>query len=640
MARGISTLLTSTAPRTLAPARVTIGHVQLRDVVICPHDKGLITYPHDRFIVEQDIHDPNPTPRILAPLDFIPNSVSALPIPGTDDTILAAGGQEAELHLSVFSSTSSGYHVTGSPRRPARGFGEKQWENKFIIEPGSINNSVSLTSINLTRSNESSVEPRLVVSNNDRTIKFFDIGMRRNKANAPRLQDGGQLRLDVAVNHSSISPDGRTLLCVGDSPDVFLYRITGGAHLSFDPIAKLSLAPYIANSPFYYTPSTLSINSVPASFSTAFSADGSKFVVGSQEGAVVVWDVRSTKPLKVMQTNKSRGLDRFATGEASGYLYDQPWDWTRGTGNAPGWGVRSVKFSPPGAGREVLMYTEHTALVHVIDARTFEREEIIRMPTPATRPSPETMPIRPRSTSPPFRPISPTAGFPSSIRSSPPPRIVVFSGALEDTFRIPSTSETNSRRRVIGRRLHGREDMNPDEDVDGVVVIPPLGDPQVEDDVRRLLNQQGLRTRAAVLDRGEFRDTATTEWERDTPEDDDAMDVDEPESDCFSSHTPSRAPSPSLPQSPPLPSRASEHLRVSRPGLLARRESAGPYSMRRLSSRRRRRTERVEPDVDVDLAGVCFDPTGSSVYVASEQGIAEWTVRGAEQRWWTGGEWA
>lgn len=260
------------------------------------------------------------------------------------------------------------------------------------------------------------------------------------------------------------------------------------------------------------------------------------------------------------------------------------------------------------------------------------------MPTPAARPVLETMPIRPRSTSP---PVLPNVGYPSAIRSSPP-RIVVFSGALEDTFRIPSTSETRpSRRRSVGRRLRGREEVNPDEDIDGIVVIPPLGDPQVEDDVRRLFDQQGLRTRSAVLDRGEIRDTASTsaERDRDTPEDDDAMDVDEPESDCFSSHTPSRAPSPALPQSPPAPARSSEHLRVSRPGLLARRESSGPYSVRRLT-RRARRAERVEPDVDVDLAGACFDPTGSSIYVASVKGVAEWTVRGAEQRWWADPQWA
>ena len=41
-----------------------------------------------------------------------------------------------------------------------------------------------------------------------------------------------------------------------------------------------------------------------------------------------------------------------------------------------------------------------------------------------------------------------------------------------------------------------------------------------------------------------------------------------------------------------------------------------------------------------DLAGMCFDPTGAFVYVASGKGVAEWRVRGAEQRWWTEPEWA
>ena len=243
------------------------------------------------------------------------------------------------------------------------------------------------------------------------------------------------------------------------------------------------------------------------------------------------------------------------------------------------------------------------------------------------------MPIRPRSTSP---PIPPSVSYPSAIRASPPPRIVVFSGALEDTFRISSTSEARpSSRRAVGRRLRGREEVNPYEDVDGIVVIPPLGDPQVEDDVRRLFNQQGLRTRSAILDRSDLREP-TPERERETPDEDETMDLDEPESDCFSSHTPSRAPSPALPQSPTAPARSSEHLRVSRPGLLARRESSGPYIVRR--ARRAKRPERADPDVD--LAGTCFDPTGSAIYVASVKGVAEWTVRGAEQRWWTHPEWA
>ncbi len=39
-------------------------------------------------------------------------------------------------------------------------------------------------------------------------------------------------------------------------------------------------------------------------------------------------------------------------------MYDPPWDWARGGARAPGWGVRSVKFSPPGVGREVMTFTE------------------------------------------------------------------------------------------------------------------------------------------------------------------------------------------------------------------------------------------------------------------------------------------
>jgi hypothetical protein len=73
----------------------------------------------------------------------------------------------------------------------------------------------------------------------------------------------------------------------------------------------------------------------------------------------VVWDVRSTKPLKVWQTDKTRsGTDLLGgNGAASGWLSDDPWDWTRGGSRAPGWGVRSVKFGPA-AGREVMIYTE------------------------------------------------------------------------------------------------------------------------------------------------------------------------------------------------------------------------------------------------------------------------------------------
>ena len=333
------------------------------------------------YVKPTNVHVMCQSPWRLADLSFTPNTLSALILPDTNDTLLAAGGQEAELHLSYYRSSDAS-SSSRSTRSCSRGFGRQLWESKYILDRGSINNSVMLTSMSFSRSHQSAAEPRIVVSNNDRTVKFFDIAIRSGNSvdnYEPRLLDIGQLDLEVPVNHcaplplllsrdlfcaddawtASISPDGRTLLCVGDSPDVYLHRITGGSHITFSPIATLSLSSYIQHS--HDAMGGLSqVSSIPASFSTAFSADGSKFAVASQEGVVVVWDVRSTKPLKVFSTDKSRTTlsGRVATGAASGWMYDAPWDWARGGARAPGWGVRSVKFSPPGVGREVMTFTE------------------------------------------------------------------------------------------------------------------------------------------------------------------------------------------------------------------------------------------------------------------------------------------
>ncbi|KAI9066238.1 hypothetical protein FKP32DRAFT_1610143 [Trametes sanguinea] len=673
MARGLSSLLSSSEPCTVAPADVTIGHVQLRDVLICPHEKGIVTYPRNFSIVEHDIlnpHSESQTPRRLVDLtSFTPNTISSLILPDTNDTLLAAGGQEAELHLSYYQSADScpspSAPSTRSIRSAPRGFGRKLWESKYILEhSASINNSVMLTSMSFSRSNESAAEPRILVSNNDRTVKFYDIAVRRGKVEndyEPRLLDIGMLRLDVPINHSSIAPDGRTLLCVGDSPDVYLHRITGGSKITFTPIAKLSLSSYIQES---HVGGLTPVSSIPASFSTAFSADGSKFAVASQEGVVVVWDVRSTKPLKVFHTDKSRASSPFSASPTRGTMstatgvwpsYDSPWDWSRGGTRAPGWGVRSVKFSPPGVGREVMTFTEHTSLLHVVDARTFETEEIVRMPnldSPAYYPS---VPARPRSTSPVSRSLTTVRSSSSSeTLPSDPRRIVLFSGALEDTFRIP-TSDNNSsttsawRTRQRSRR-HPRDDLSSEDDPNDIVVIPQLGDRDIENNVRLLLAGRRLNSRTTLLG-AEADPREPLEGAAEGAREAEEMDVDELESDCLSSHAPSRSGSPAPASQLSLQSSGVR----SRPSLLARRESNGPYPARwapvsatsstSSSSRRHRRglgqsLGDESSEEELDLAGMCFDPSGAFVYVAAQKGIAEWRVRGAEQQWWTGPEWA
>lgn len=256
---------------------------------------------------------------------------------------------------------------------------------------------------------------------------------------------------------------------------------------------------------------------------------------------------------------------------------------------------------------------------------------------------------RPRSTSPPFPRTTP-----SSSDLPLPPRIMLLSGALEETFRIPSSDSTGRRRRST-RRMQLR-DWSGDDDGEGIVVIPPLGDREVDDDVRRLFQgRHALRTRTST---SALDDPDGLEPSRDEEGLDNEMDVDELESDCLSSYNPSRASSPapasntraqsssqSAIPTPPSSSSAARHEPARRASLLERRESSGPYMPRRTSSqglrRNRRQTESpAETDVEVDIAGTCFDPSGEYIYVASTRGISEWKVRGAEQTWWSDFAWA
>lgn len=162
-----------------------------------------------------------------------------------------------------------------------------------------------------------------------------------------------RLPIFITSSAASLSPDGQTLLSVGDSPKVYLHRLSGGSRLSFTPITTLSLPPPEPSS-FCYSSSSLA-----ASFSTSFSSNGTKFAVASQEGAVVVWDVRSSKPLRVFRTDQNRMPSKSPTnGGAGGWLSDDPWDWTRDAYRAPGWGVRSVKFGSDDSGREIMAFTE------------------------------------------------------------------------------------------------------------------------------------------------------------------------------------------------------------------------------------------------------------------------------------------
>ncbi|KIY72457.1 hypothetical protein CYLTODRAFT_417856 [Cylindrobasidium torrendii FP15055 ss-10] len=601
--------LTSSKPTTIASASVHIGHVQLRDLVVCPRERGIVNYVRHNSIVEHNILEPQSMPYKLAKLKFIPNTLTSMAVPGTDSILLAAGGQDAEIHLSCYAP---------SPQSHSR----PHWQFHDRIR-GSINNSLLLTSLNMSQSHESSAEPRVVVSNNDGTVRFFDVPIRAEYTSA-HLCEAGAVQLNVAINHSSISPDGRTLLSVGDSSKVFLHRLTGGSHVNISPISTMPIPspdtpslPYSAN------------GALVASFSTAFSSDGTKYAVASQEGVVAVWDVRSSKPMKTFNTDKTR--ISLGHGGATGWLSDDPWDWTRNSYRAPGWSVRSVKFNNSGrygTGKEIMTFTEHTSLLHVVDARTFETEEVIRVPqcppTEATPPPAPPPPLRPHAarrrllyTTNTPRPSTGMVTPPYDSARSPSPDVFRSTmAALEDTFRIPSSSPS-SRRRSSRRTTPAVPD-----DSDDLVVIPPLGDRDVELDVHTLLGRHGIRTRPPHASEGAdehhleyYRRRASTE----DPEGE-AMEVDELERECV---TPSRSTSPS----------PSANIGG---GMSTRFPTFSPPA-RTIARAEERQRER---EANLDIAGVCFDPSGKWIYVATTESVSEWSIKDGEKRWWVDNEWA
>ncbi|KAJ9088122.1 hypothetical protein DSO57_1026252 [Entomophthora muscae] len=176
---------------------------------------------------------------------------------------------------------------------------------------GSINNSLTIFSHR--------GEKRLLVSNNDQTIKVYSL---------PDFRKLDVLDFPTAVNHAAVSPDGTKLIAVGDSSQIFLYNIRGN---DFEKMSVLS-------------------GTGDSGFSCSWNQSSEKFATASQDGYVLAWDLRQTK-----------SMARFSTHQSS----------SKGA-------ARCVKFSPSGS-IDLLLYSEHVSYINVVDARTFNSRQIVRV---------------------------------------------------------------------------------------------------------------------------------------------------------------------------------------------------------------------------------------------------------------------
>ncbi|KAJ2484437.1 hypothetical protein EV174_002433 [Coemansia sp. RSA 2320] len=235
---------------------------------------------------------------------------------------IVVGGQRAELAVARLSDPHSSTVVVRSggsinnfvalDRQPPAGLPRHRFrDSAAFVDDG-------VTNLNIMSGQS---EPRLLVCNNDHTVRLLSL---------PGLDLLTELRFPTAVNYAAVSPDGSKMCVVGDSNLVFLFHKRGD---TFEKIATLTA-------------------SNDASFSCDWSQSSELFAVGSQDGYVTVWDIRSHQQ-KLVQ------LETFQHGRSRG-------------------ACRNVKFSPTGS-IDLLAFSEHTSYVNIVDTRCFDKRQILHV---------------------------------------------------------------------------------------------------------------------------------------------------------------------------------------------------------------------------------------------------------------------
>ncbi|KAI7861183.1 WD40-repeat-containing domain protein [Circinella umbellata] len=263
-----------------------IQHWQLRNLIRSPSPRTVI-HPSDEAVHMFNTKTKEDTP-ILTDLPFTPTTIDS------GYGYIAMAGQRGMAMIKDMNS---------------------DWSARFNAGPG-MNNSISLAK---TINNEI----RVMVCNNDQTVCILSV---------PNMEKLCTLRMPAAINHTSVSPNGRMMLMVGDNGIVYLYNITESSDYQQISSYKASEEPAL---------------------SCAWNQSSEKFAVTSQDGNVSIWDIT--------QQNNVEPICRIGSTE------------TRKTRKAP----RSIQFSK--GPLDLLAYSEHVSTINIIDTRTFETRQVIRL---------------------------------------------------------------------------------------------------------------------------------------------------------------------------------------------------------------------------------------------------------------------
>lgn len=151
---------------------------------------------------------------------------------------------------------------------------DSDWSAQMTVG-GSINNALCIS--------KHFDQTRLLICNNDETIKIYSL---------PDLARLATLTFPTAVNYASVSPDGKKMVVVGDTSQVYLYNIsTSGNYEKVSTLTGEALPLTKASS--------------DAGFSCSWNQSSEKFAVASQDGYVSVWDIRSTEKIAKISASQN-----------------------------------------------------------------------------------------------------------------------------------------------------------------------------------------------------------------------------------------------------------------------------------------------------------------------------------------------
>lgn len=250
-----------------------VQHWQLRDL-IKPHPDGIIYTDSAQIITyNPDTHASN---IITSELFFQPTAIAY------NEGVAAVVGSKGQLLVvkdSVFKC------VTGA----------------------TINNSVQIYNN----------PPRICICSNDGTLKIYDL-------NTFRLVQ--TVTHNMPINNCEISIDGKMLICVGDTNNVYGYYYDG----EFKPYDTFTSVR-------------------DAGFKISWNNLSDRFAVSTQDGYCCVWDIRSKDKLAAIKSKQSP--------QAKG-------------------AVRVVEFSRK-KNLDLILFAEHMTYFTVVDCRDFKKKQIV-----------------------------------------------------------------------------------------------------------------------------------------------------------------------------------------------------------------------------------------------------------------------